>query len=54
MAEKFVVGPEPQPYLDEIRAHVAAGYDHIVLMNCGPDPDGFFDFFTKEIRDRVG
>jgi G6PDH family F420-dependent oxidoreductase len=48
--EKFVTGPDPQPYLDAIREYAAAGYDHIALMNCGPDPDGFLDFFTKEIR----
>ena len=51
--EKFVVGPDPQPYLDAVRPYVQAGYDHVVLMNAGPDPDGFLDFFAKELRDRL-
>ena len=52
--DKFVTGPDPQPYLDAIRTYAAAGYDHIALMNCGPDPDGFLEFFAKELRDRTG
>ena len=51
--EKFVTGPDPQPYLEAIREYAAAGFDHIALMNCGPDPDGFLEFFTKELKDRV-
>jgi len=51
--EKFAVGPDPQPYLDAVRPYVQAGYDHVVLMNAGPDPDGFLDFFAKELRDRL-
>ncbi len=30
-----------------------AGYDHVVLMNAGPDPDGFIDFFRTGLADRV-
>ncbi len=51
--ENFAVGPDPQPYLDAIREYREAGYDHLVLMNAGPDPDGFHEFFTKEIRGRI-
>ena len=50
----FTVGPDPAPYLEAVREHVEAGFDHIVLMNAGPDPDGFLEFFTKELRDHVG
>ncbi|GAA0565683.1 TIGR03557 family F420-dependent LLM class oxidoreductase [Paractinoplanes ferrugineus] len=47
--DKFVVGPDPQPYLEAIRKHQEAGFDHIVLMNAGPDVDGFLDFAAKEL-----
>ncbi|MEU4240170.1 TIGR03557 family F420-dependent LLM class oxidoreductase [Actinoplanes sp. NPDC026619] len=47
--DKFAVGPDPQPYLAAIREYEAAGYDHIALMNCGPDMDGFLDFAAKEL-----
>jgi len=24
---------------------------HLALLNAGPDPDGFFEFFTRELAD---
>ncbi|MEU4694827.1 TIGR03557 family F420-dependent LLM class oxidoreductase [Actinoplanes sp. NPDC023714] len=48
--QNFVVGPDPAGYLDRIGEYRDAGFDHIVLMNCGPDPDGFLNFFEKELR----
>jgi G6PDH family F420-dependent oxidoreductase len=50
---KFAVGPDPAPYVAAVRKYVDAGYDHIVLLNAGPDPDGFIDFFDKELRDAL-
>ncbi|CAM3150278.1 TIGR03557 family F420-dependent LLM class oxidoreductase [Stackebrandtia soli] len=51
--EKFACGPDPTPYLAAVQDYVDAGYDQIVLMNAGPDPDGFFDFFTNELADAI-
>ncbi|GAA4960013.1 TIGR03557 family F420-dependent LLM class oxidoreductase [Actinoplanes utahensis] len=51
--EKFVAGPDAARYVAAVQEHLDAGYDHIVLMNAGPDPDGFLDFFTGELRDRL-
>jgi G6PDH family F420-dependent oxidoreductase len=48
--KQFVVGPEVQPYADRVKEYTEAGYDHIVLQNAGPDPDGFIDFFAKELK----
>jgi hypothetical protein len=28
-----------------------AGFDHLVAMNAGPDPDGFMDFFARELAE---
>jgi G6PDH family F420-dependent oxidoreductase len=50
VAEKFATGPDPKVYADAVREYTAAGFDHIVLMNAGPDPDGFLDFFAKELK----
>jgi hypothetical protein len=30
---------------------VDAGYDHLALINAGPDPEGFFDFFALELAE---
>ena len=49
----FTAGPDPEPYAEKFGEYAAAGYDHIVLMNTGPDPDGFLDFFAKTLRERL-
>ncbi|MFI2647958.1 MULTISPECIES: TIGR03557 family F420-dependent LLM class oxidoreductase [Micromonospora] len=50
---QFSVGPDPAPHLAKVRAYVEAGYDHIVLQNAGPDPDGFLDFCADDFIARV-
>ncbi|GIF38134.1 TIGR03557 family F420-dependent LLM class oxidoreductase [Actinoplanes xinjiangensis] len=49
----LTAGPDPEPYVARFREYTDAGFDHIVLMNTGPDPDGFLDFFAKELRGRL-
>src|SRR3954454_11518109 len=51
--QQFAVGPEPQPYVEAVRKYTDAGFDHIVLQNAGPDPDGFIDFFAKTLGDQL-
>jgi G6PDH family F420-dependent oxidoreductase len=50
VAEQFAVGPDPAPFVETFRTYAEAGFDHLVFQNAGPDPDGFLDFFTKELR----
>ncbi|MCO8271258.1 TIGR03557 family F420-dependent LLM class oxidoreductase [Actinoplanes sp. TRM 88003] len=53
IAGQFAVGPDPEPYVEMVGEYRDAGFDHIVLMNAGPDPDGFLDFFEKELKGRL-
>ena len=53
MVENFVCGSEPEAYLDLARTHADAGYDHLVFMNAGPDPDGFVSFFRTELLESL-
>ncbi|WP_089296265.1 TIGR03557 family F420-dependent LLM class oxidoreductase [Actinoplanes regularis] len=50
--EKFACGPDPEPYLDAVKTYAEAGFDHLVAVNAGPDPDGFMDFFAEQIKPR--
>jgi len=50
---QFACGPEPQRHLEAIEAFTSAGFDRIVLMDAGPDPEGFIDFFAEELRPRL-
>ncbi|WP_350347836.1 TIGR03557 family F420-dependent LLM class oxidoreductase [Agromyces sp. G08B096] len=43
-------GPDAARHLEAIREYEQAGYDHVVLMNNGPDPEGFIRFFAEELR----
>ena len=47
---QFVVGPDPAAYRQRLQEYEDAGYDHLVLQNAGPDPDGFIEFFARELR----
>ena len=41
VAEGDPVGPDPQPYVDQIEKYADAGYDHVYLHQVGPDQQGF-------------
>jgi G6PDH family F420-dependent oxidoreductase len=49
VAGRIPVGPEVAPHADAVAAYVDAGFERIVLMNLGPDPDGFFEFYREEL-----
>jgi len=50
IAAQMPCGPDAAAHLEAIREYERAGYDHIVLANNGPDPDGFMDFFGRELK----
>jgi hypothetical protein len=45
----FACGPDVARHLEVAQQFVDAGFDHLVLQNAGPDPDGFLDFFQREL-----
>jgi G6PDH family F420-dependent oxidoreductase len=56
VAQVVSCGPAPDRHLEAIDRFVQAGYDHIILLQVGPDQDSFFDLFEHELapalRDR--
>lgn len=53
VVEQFACGPDVERHLAVVQPFVDAGFDHIVLNNAGPDPDGFIDFFADELAPRL-
>ena len=51
MREVFGCGPDAATHLAVAQQFVDAGYDHLALINAGPDPEGFFDFFASELAE---
>lgn len=51
--QQFSCGPDVDVHLQHVQPYVDAGFDHLVLQNTGPDPDGFLDVCKSELIDRV-
>lgn len=49
VAESIVCGPDPERHRAAIEEYVDAGYDHVYVHQVGPDQEGFFDFYEREI-----
>ncbi|MDQ2815976.1 MAG: TIGR03557 family F420-dependent LLM class oxidoreductase [Actinomycetota bacterium] len=49
--EKFACGPDVTRHLEVAQQFADAGFDRLVTMNAGPDPDGFMDFFARELAE---
>jgi G6PDH family F420-dependent oxidoreductase len=49
VAKAITCGPDPERHIDAVRKFIDAGYDHIYIHQVGPDQDGFFDFYRREV-----
>jgi G6PDH family F420-dependent oxidoreductase len=49
VARAFPCGPDPDKHLQTIRQYIDAGYDEIYIQQIGPDQEGFFRFYEREI-----
>jgi G6PDH family F420-dependent oxidoreductase len=46
-------GPDPEPYLEAIRAYEEAGFDEVYLGQVGGGLEGAFDFFANQVLPRA-
>jgi len=53
VASSIVCGPDPDKYLTEIKSFVDAGFDHIYIHQVGPDQEGFFQFYQRELAAKL-
>ncbi|WP_369215779.1 TIGR03557 family F420-dependent LLM class oxidoreductase [Streptomyces flavofungini] len=51
--EKFACGTDPARFVEVAQKFVDAGFDRLVMQNAGPDPDGFVDFYRRELDTRM-
>ena len=51
--EHIPCGPDPEPVLAAVRAWEEAGFDHVALHQVGPDQEGLFRFWERELRPRL-
>ncbi|KAA0099626.1 TIGR03557 family F420-dependent LLM class oxidoreductase [Mycolicibacterium sp. P1-18] len=48
--QQFACGSSVSRYVEVAQQFVDAGFDHLVMQNAGPDPDGFVDFFRGDLE----
>jgi len=53
VGESLPCGPDPEPFVATIEQYAEAGYTELYLHNIGPDQQGFFRFFSEEVRPRL-
>jgi len=51
VAERFACGPDPARHLAVADQFLDAGFDRLALLNAGPDPDAFLEFFRSELAE---
>lgn len=49
IAASVVCGPDPEAHVKAIEEYADAGYDHVYVHQVGPDQEGFFDFYSREV-----
>ena len=47
------VGPDPQAHLSAVRAYADAGFDEVYIGQVGPEQEGFFEFYAREVLPRL-
>ena len=53
VAEMIPCGPQPEPHVEAIRKFVEAGFDHVAVVQAGPDQAGFCRFWEEQLRPKL-
>ncbi len=53
VAESTPCGPDPEPYLEQIRKFDEAGFTHVYLHQIGDNQDEFCGFAARELMPRL-
>jgi G6PDH family F420-dependent oxidoreductase len=48
VAQHISCGPSLEHHLRAVNRYVEAGYDHIILVQIGPEQDAFLEFFRRD------
>ena len=49
LASLMPLGPDPVRHIDQIQKMIDAGFNQVYIHQIGPDQEGFFNFYEKEI-----
>ena len=49
VAEEIVCDPDPHRHVEAIREFREASFDQVYIQQVGPDQEGFFRFYEREV-----
>lgn len=53
LASTVICGPDPERHLAGIKQFADAGFDHVFVHQIGPDQEGFFEFYKREVLPKL-
>ncbi len=53
IGESIVCGPDVDQHVQAVQEYVDAGYDEVYVSQIGPDQEGFFAFYEREVLPRL-
>jgi coenzyme F420-dependent glucose-6-phosphate dehydrogenase len=53
VAQAVICGPDPERHIAGIREFVEAGYDHVYIHQIGPEQEGFFRFYERDVLSKL-
>jgi coenzyme F420-dependent glucose-6-phosphate dehydrogenase len=53
VAQAIICGPDPERHIAGVKEFVDAGYDHVYIHQIGPDQDGFFRFYERDVLPKL-
>jgi len=53
VAQSMVLGPDPNRHVQAIKKFADTGFTHVYLHQTGPDQEGFFQFYQREVMPRL-
>jgi coenzyme F420-dependent glucose-6-phosphate dehydrogenase len=54
VAQRVVCGPDSRRHIEEINKFAQTGYDHVYIHQAGPDQEGFFRFYERDVLPALG
>jgi hypothetical protein len=53
VAQAIICGPAPEQHIAAVQEFIDAGYEHIYVHQVGPDQEGFFRFYEREVMPKL-
>jgi coenzyme F420-dependent glucose-6-phosphate dehydrogenase len=53
VAQAIICGPDPERHIAAVKEFVDAGYGHVYVHQVGPDQEGFFRFYAREVLPKL-